>query len=51
MPVHLEDGLRVGPNPYVQQKGVLRVEFLAETIEKPVMRVQFACFLVLDAEE
>ena len=51
MTVHLEDSSRVWPYSHIQKKGVLGLQLLAETVEKPVVRVEIAGFLVLDAEE
>ena len=41
VPVHLEDSVWVGSHSHVNQEGVLRVQLLAESVEEPVLRVQF----------
>ena len=51
LPVHLVDSIRVRSYTNINQEKELWVELLAETIDKPVVRVQFSCFFVLDTKE
>jgi hypothetical protein len=51
VPVHLEDAVPVGFHSHVEEEGVPGFQFLAKPVEEPVVRVQFACLFVLDANE
>lgn len=49
--IHLENSVRIGPHTNIKKNSVLWLELLAKSVEKPVVRGQLACLLVLDAKK
>lgn len=49
--IHLVKRFRVGSQAHIQQNGILRLQLVGNTVEKPVMGGQFSTIFVLYAEE
>jgi hypothetical protein len=51
MLVHGEYRVVLGFEPHIHKDHILRIQFLAETVEEPIMGGQFSLVLVLHAEK